>query len=491
MEVSGGQNEYAIVGFFGRINYDYKGKYLFEASGRMDGTSRFAPGRRWGFFPSASAGWRISEEPFFKPLRRYVDNLKLRWSFGALGNQQVGYYDYVRKINIGNQNYLFGGSDKPTAATISAPNSSTLTWETTLQHNIGLDLNMFGDRLTFSSEAYIRDTKNMLTAGLALPSAYGADSPKMNSADLRTKGYELLLGYRDMFTLAGKPFSYSASLTFSDYVTDITRFENPERMFAKDYYVGMRWGEIWGYHVGGLFSSDQEAANYDVDQSSVNYIINASAGTERGLRAGDLKFLDLDGDHVISLGKDTVDEPGDRTIIGNSEPRYLYGLNLGFSYRGFDLSVFLQGVGHIDWYPAANAMLFWGPYARPYATFLPKNFHKMYWSENNPDAYFPRPRGYVALRDANRELTAVNDRYLQNVAYCRLKNLTVGYTLPASWTDKVGIESVRLYFTGDNLAYLAPGLHSEYIDPEQAVKGGSLRVYSWQKTFMFGIDITF
>lgn len=493
VETSGGQNEYAIAGMFARVNYDYKGRYLIEASGRYDGTSRFAKGHRWGFFPSASLGWRISEEEFFSPVKEVMNNLKLRYSFGRLGNQQVGYYDYVRKISIGSQDYLFGGSSKPTIASISSPNSGDLTWETAQSHNLGLDAAFFDGRLSFTAEGYIRDTKDMLTAGIALPSAYGAASPKMNSADLRTKGYELSLGWADQFTLAGKPFSYNVSVSFNDYVSHITKFDNPEKSFAKTYYEGMMLGEIWGYRTDGLFFSDEEASMYPVDQTSVNFIINASSGAEKGLRGGDIKFVDLDGDNKITLGKNTVDDPGDREIIGNSEPRYHYGVNLGFKWYGLDFSIFFQGVGRVDWYPEGNAMLFWGPYARPYATLLPKNFHHMYWTEDNKDAYYPRPRGYTALAVSGepRQLTSINDRYLQNVGYCRLKNVTVGYTLPVEQTRKAGIQGVRLYFTSDNPAYFAPGLMSKYIDPEQAIHGGNLRVYSWQKTFMFGLDITF
>ena len=359
MEVSGGQNEYAIAGLFARINYDYKGRYLVEASGRYDGTSRFAKGHRWGFFPSASLGWRISEEEFFAPAKKVMNNLKLRYSYGKLGNQQVGYYDYVRKIVIGSQTYLFGG-DKPTTATISSPNAGDLTWETAESHNLGIDVGFLNGRLSLSLEGYIRDTKNMLTAGVALPSTYGTSSPKMNSADLRSKGYELMVNWSDSFTLAGKPFNYNVSLSFNDYVTHITRYDNPDRSFAKSYYVGQRIGEIWGYRVDGLFFSDEEAAMYPVDQTNVNFIIKSSAGAEQGVRGGDLKFVDLDGDGVISLGKNTVDDPGDREIIGNSEPRYQYGINLGFNWYGFDFSVFFQGVGRSDWYPGANALLFWG-----------------------------------------------------------------------------------------------------------------------------------
>ena len=483
MEVSGGQNEYAIAGVFARVNYDYKGKYLFEASGRYDGTSRFARASRWGFFPSASVGWKISEENFFSPVKDWFNYLKLRYSFGRLGNQQVGYYDYIREVNISDQTYLFGGSSLPIVANISAPVAGDLTWEVAQHQNVGVDMAFFNNRLAFTAEAYIRDTKDMLTDGIALPSVYGASSPKMNTADLRTSGYELSLSWKDMFMLAGRPFQYNVGFNFSDYTTVITKYDNPEYSFAMDYYEGMRVGDIWGYRTGGLFASDAEAAAYDVDQSSVN------GGQKDGPLGGDLKFLDLDGNKIISIGANSVKDPGDREIIGNSEPRFNYGINLGFSWCNFDVSIFIQGIGRMDWYPPSNCMAFWGPYARPYASLIPKDFHTMYWTEDNPDAYYPRPRGYIALGD-NRALTVANDRYLQNIGYCRLKNVTIGYSLPQKWMKKIKADGIRIYFTGENLAYLS-GLKSDYIDPELAMTGGELRVYPWQKTFIFGIDINF
>lgn len=483
MEVSGGQNEYAIAGVFARVNYDYKGKYLFEASGRYDGTSRFARASRWGFFPSASVGWKISEENFFSPVKDWFNYLKLRYSFGRLGNQQVGYYDYIREVNISDQTYLFGGSSLPIVANISAPVAGDLTWEVAQHQNVGVDMAFFNNRLAFTAEAYIRDTKDMLTDGIALPSVYGASSPKMNTADLRTSGYELSLSWKDMFMLAGRPFQYNVGFNFSDYTTVITKYDNPEYSFAMDYYEGMKVGEIWGYRTGGLFASDAEAAAYDVDQSSVN------GGQKDGPLGGDLKFLDLDGNKIISIGSNSVDDPGDREIIGNSEPRFNYGINLGFSWCNFDVSIFIQGIGRMDWYPPSNCMAFWGPYARPYASLIPRDFHTMYWTEDNPDAYYPRPRGYIALGD-NRALTVANDRYLQNIGYCRLKNVTIGYSLPQKWMKKIKADGIRIYFTGENLAYLS-GLKSDYIDPELAMTGGELRVYPWQKTFIFGIDINF
>ena len=502
---SGGQSEYALLGFFGRINYDYKGKYLLELSGRYDGTSRFPNGQRFGFFPSGSIGWRVSEENFFSPLKSWWNDFKIRVSYGSLGNQQVGYYDYIRSVSLSTQSYLFGG-DKSGIATFGDPVASNLTWETVQQKNLGIDLAFLDNRITFTGEAYIRDTKNMLTTGKALPAVYGASAPKTNNADLRTTGYELALSYRDRFTLAGQPFEYNATLTFNDYVGYITKFDNPTKNLST-YYEGMRYGEIWGYTTGGFFISDEEAANYPVDQSPVCTIIYSSTGGEQGLRAGDLKYLDIGGkvtydengniisdepDGVIGPGANTVDNPGDRRIIGNSQPRYQFGGTFGFNWAGLDFSLFFQGVGRQDWYPSTDARYFWGPYARPFSSWLQKDFLERCWSEDNPDAYFPRPRAYVAGVGANRELTTVNDRYLQNLGYIRLKNLTVGYTLPEKLTQKVSIESIRFYFSGENLAYLAPGLHCDYMDPEAAAKtSGKYPIYPWQKTFMFGIDINF
>ncbi len=500
MEVAGGQNEYRTAGYFGRINYDYMGRYLVEVNGRYDGSSRFLRGSRWVFSPSVSLGWRISEEPFFAPAKEWWDNLKIRASFGQLGNQQMSeYYPAIRTISTGSQStYLLGGA-KPALATISAPVSSGLTWERSIQTNVGLDMTFLGGRLDFSAEAYVRDTKDMLTAGEVLPATYGYSSaPKENVADLRTKGYELNLGWKDSFKIAGKPFHYNASILFSDYVSHITRFNNPDYLLSKNYWVGMKYGDIWGYHIEGLFASDEDAAAWTakVNQSKVNSIINASVGDINpvtgapGLRAGDLQFADLDGNGRIDEGNGKVGDSGDIRVIGNSQPRYNFGINLGASFVGFDLAVFFQGIGHMDWYPQYEVRQFWSLYARPFATFIPRDFQNMYWSEENPNAYFPRPRGYVAGVNASRELSATNDRYLQNIGYLRLKNLTFGYTLPEKLTRKIGIDRLRFYFSGENLFYWAPGLHSKYIDPEMAQTNGNLRIYPWQKTIMFGVDIT-
>ena len=486
METSGGQNELKTAGYFARLNYDFKGRYLLELNARYDGSSRFLRGSRWVFSPSVSLGWRLSEEPFFRPLRTWWDNAKIRFSYGQLGNQQMSsYYPAIRTVSTdGKSSYLLGGANLPSAS-LSAPVSSGLTWERSIQSNLGIDLAFLGNRLDFSAEGYIRDTKDMLTAGEALPAVYGASSPKENVADLRTKGYEFTLGWRDSFNLGGKPFNYGANVVFSDYVSHITRFNNPDKLFAKTYWEGQRYGDIWGYHVEGLFATDEEAKAYTVDQSKVN----DAQIFPQGLFAGDMKFGDLDGDGAINKGAEKVGDSGDWQVIGNSQPRYNYGVNLNASWNGFDLSVFFQGIGHMDWYPAADARSFWFLYARPYQTFIPRDFLTYCWSEENPDAYFPRPRGYVAM-NTSRPLGVANDRYLQDIGYLRLKNLTFGYTLPEKLTKVASISKLRIYFSGENLFYFAPGLHSAFVDPEMAMTGGNLRLYPWQKSFTFGIDIT-
>ena len=491
-EVGGGQNAYSLLGVFARVNYDYKGRYLFEASARYDGTSRFAEGSRWGLFPSGSLGWRISEEPFFAPAKKVVNNLKLRASYGSLGNQNVGYYAHLRTISLNYfSNYTFGeGSTKPKYSSLSNPVSSGLTWETTQQSNIGLDMTMFNNRLEFTAEAYIRDTKNMLTDGDALPGVFGADPPKANSADLRTKGYELSLSWRDQFNLAGHPFGYSVRATMSDFRSHITKFDNPTYTFGKSYYEGMRLGDIWGFVVDGLFATDEEAKQYTSEVLDCSYINGRMTG---GFLAGDLKFVDLDGNGVLGIGGNTVDNPGDRKILGNSLPSLQYGMTFAFDWLGFDVSAFFQGTGNHYWYPHGFNMNFWGCYSYSYVSFLQRDFIQRCWSEENPDAYFPRPRSYSAT---GGELSKVNSRYLQNVRYLRFKNLTVGYTLPKKWLDKVRVDKVRIYFTGENLHYWSPlKKNCLYVDPESAFSRSSdvdnHMSYTWQKTMMFGIDITF
>ncbi len=270
--LNGGRNEYAIMGWFYRAAYDYKGKYLAEVNGRYDGTSRFPRGKRYGFFPSFSAAYRISEEAFFEPLRKTVDNLKIRLSYGSLGNQQIGYYDFIQTITTKGSmsDYSFDGTILGQHATVSDPVSGNQTWEKVVSKNLGVDLNMFSNRLSLTADFYIRDTKGILGKGKSLPSIYGAAEPQVNSNNLRTRGYELVLGWRDSFKLAGSTFSYGITGSFSDYTARYTKCDNPSGLIG-DPYVGKKYGEIWGYRVDGLFRNDEEAAEYAsrVDLSKV------------------------------------------------------------------------------------------------------------------------------------------------------------------------------------------------------------------------------
>lgn len=490
--VGGGQNEYALAGFFGRVNYDYKGRYLFEVSGRYDGSSRFAAGSRWGFFPSGSVGWRISEEPFFKPFSRYVDNLKLRASFGSLGNQNVSsYYTYMRLITVSDfAGYSFGeGSAMAKYSTLGAPVSSDLTWETAQQWDFGFDLTMLKNRLNITVDGYIRNTLDMLTDGIELPSVFGASVPDMNTANLRTKGYEIALSWRDQFSLGSRPIEYSLGFNISNYRSYITKYDNKDKTFAKSYYEGMRIGDIWGFVTDGLFATDEEAQEY-ANSVDLSYMVDGLTG---GWKAGDIKFVDLDGDGEVSIGSNNVNDPGDRKILGNSLPSLSYGFTGSIRAYGFDTSVFFQGTGNHYWYPDGHMMSFWGPYSYPYQTFLQKNFMDKVWTEDNTDAYFPRAMAYSTT---SGPMSKVNDRYLQNIRYMRLKNLTVGYTIPVNLTKKIGVEQARIYFSGENLFYWSPLKKiTSYVDPEAAIKRSNETYnetfYPWQKTFMFGVDITF
>lgn len=387
--------------------------------------------------------------------------------------------------------YTFDGLNKAYYASVSSPLSSSLTWETVSTYNWGLDLGFLDSKLTLTADIYIRDTKDMLTHSITLPSVFGATTPKENCADLRTNGWELYIGWQDKFNLAGKPFHYNVSATIGDYKSKITKFNNPDKLIS-DYYEGMTLGEIWGYKVAGLFATDEEAAAYQakINDKAVNGRVYSSK-KDNHLMAGDVKFMDLDGDNVISEGSGTVADPGDKRIIGNSLPRYSYSFRLGADWNGIDFNAFFQGVGKRNWYPTTYAYDFWGPYSFPSLSFIHKDFTDNVWSEDNQGAYFPRPRGYASYSGGT--LGVANDRYLQNAAYLRLKNLTVGYTIPIS---KKIINSLRVYFTAENLFYWSPlKKYCKTVDPEMiyasSYNSGSGVGYSYSKSFSFGLDIKF
>ena len=341
-------------------------------------------------------------------------------------------------------------------------------------------------------DLYIRDTEGMLNTGTALPSVYGATDPKKNSANMRTRGWELSLTWRDQHKVAGKPLRYEVSFGIGNYKTIITKYNNPEKLLST-YYEGQTLGEIWGYDIDGLFRDEQEVNDYlaKVDAvSSMVYtdIVGEIDSRAPGLHPGDVRYVDRNGDGVITSGNNTVDDPGDRHVIGNSLPKYNYNFHVNLDWYGVDVSVYFQGVGHRDWYPATEATTYWGPYSRPYQSFMRSDFMSLVWSEDNPDAYFPRYRAYEALGSQN-SLGPANSRYLQNIGYLRLKNVTVGYTLPC-W--KKAFSEFRIYFAAENPWYWSPlKKYCNSIDPESAGAISQAITYGFAKSFTFGITATF
>ena len=484
-------SSYRTLGFFARANYDWKGRYLVELSGRYDGSSRFPKGQRWGFFPSASAGWRISEEPFFKPLKSWWSNAKVRLSYGSLGNQQVSDYYYWDTIKTGSQSILLNGTTKSSYAQATVPVSSDLTWETVITQNLGVDLGFFKNKLNVTADFFIRDTKDMLTKAMTLPSVYGSAAPKTNAADLRTKGYEIQVSWRDGFMLAGKDFTYSLGGSLGDYKTVITKYDNPTKLLS-DHYEGKVLGDVWGYVTDGLFATDEEAAAYAavVNDKNANKGVYAGKAPYNVLMAGDIKFVDVNGDGIINTGDNTLENPGDRQIIGNTKPRYIYSLKGDLQWMGIDFSIFFQGVGKVSWMPDYNCIYFWNTYSYHRPTFIPKNFEAKCWSDeegaDNSNVLFPRRRGRMA---ASSYITT-NDYWIQDASYIRLKNLTVGYTLPLKTK---AVEKVRVYFSGENLWYWSPMKEwTDVVDPEVATSSayGDCS-YPYSKIFSFGVNVTF
>ena len=466
VSTAGGYEKWAIVGGFGRLNYAFDDKYLVEVDGRYDGSSKFPASQRYAFFPSASAGWRVSKEGFWHVSPRVLSDLKIRGSYGSLGNGSINSYVFQQNFGISQSGRVIGGvRNQETSQPNVLPNG--LTWETSTTKDLGLDLSALRNRLTFTADGYIRNTNNMFTVGKTLPAVFGTTVPKGNYADMRTEGWEASLAWRDQFTLARKPFHYNIGFWMSDYTSTITQYNNATKSLT-DYYAGMKIGEIWGYTNDGYWTS----AN--VSQAAASQTI-FHASTSGQWLPGDIKFKDIGGgtngkpDGVINNGANTVSNPGDMKIIGNSTPRYSYGATLGADWNNFFISSFFQGVAKEDWYPGAEADAFWGQYNRPYNYLMQYQLGKI-WSPTNPDAYFPRYRGYVA-QNTQGELAFPQTKYLQHVSYIRLKNLQVGYNLPARLVHKAGFSAARAYFSGENIWTWSPIYKlTRNIDPESIGK---------------------
>ena len=473
--------EWALRGAYGRLNYVFDNKYIFEFNGRYDGTSRFPHDNRYVFNPSGSIAWNISEEKFFEPLKKVVDMFKIRGSYGQLGNQDVNAYAYVAAMGSWKSQYILGGNNP---MVVGAPGlvSDELTWEKVRTIDFGIDFTLLNNRLNFSGDIYRRDTRDMLTTGKVLPNVLGTAFPPENSADLKTTGFEITVSWRDQFELGGKPFHYNVDFNLSDSRSEITKFSNPNGLLST-YYEGMKIGEIWGLKVKGLYATDEEAKN-GPDQTEILQnpaLYPATAGT--------LNYEDVNKDGKITRGSYTLGDHGDLTIIGNSTPRYRFGTTLGASWNGIDLSLFFQGVMKYNYAPTGYDHVFFGKYGQAWNVETVGHYEDR-WREDNPDpnAYWPVLTHPSANRwIPNKEMTIPNNRYLQNAAYIRLKNLTLGYTFPKEWLQKAGIQRLRIFYSGDNL-FCASGLYKYYnVDPENL----GAHKYPFQRFNSFGLNITF
>lgn len=454
-------NKWAIRGAFFRLFYSYADKYLIQVNGRYDGSSRFPHADRFAFFPTFSLGWRMSEEKFWQPLKPVVSDFKLRGSYGALGNQAVSsYYPYIPTYGVGEVGYLFNGEKQ---MGVYAPGliSSSLTWETVKQWDLGFNFSMFDGKLTGEFDYYTRTTEDMLTKSKTLPSILGTSEPQMNAADLQTRGWELALTWNHALE---NGFKYSATLSLSDYQSEITKYDNPSKNLSDNYYEGKKLGEIWGFVTEGLFKSDEEAASWN--QSEI-------VGFKQ--YAGDIKFADLDKDGKITRGENTVGDPGDMKIIGNSTPRYNFGLRGTAEYKGFDLTLFFQGTMKRDIIPSST--FYTAHYGSEWS--VPQKMNYDYWREDNTDAFFPR------ARFNNDAIKQYQTRYMLNGAYIRCKQLAIGYTIPKYITEKAKISKLRVYFNADNLFEFS-GMPDTF-DPELA----TVNAYPFIRAFSFGANVTF
>lgn len=511
IKVEQNNSDYGIIGFFARANYTFLRRYIIEASARYDGSSKFPSNSRWGFFPSASIGWRLSEEPWMKWAKSWMDNFKIRANYGSLGNGTVSPYTFLETLGINRTDILIDGSYGQYVGYPSVV-PKTLTWETVTTYDVGLDFDLFKSRLSFSGDYYVKNTTDLITVGAELPQVYGASAPQGNNASLQTKGWELTLSWRDSFKVAGKDFTYSVKGSVWDTRTWVTKYITTSNGIY-NYYEGKEIGEIWGFRTDGIFRDNNEANNWVTDTFHKN-------GSNFRAYAGDLKFLDLNGNGTIDYGKATVEDHGDLDRIGNQTPRFQYGINLDFKWNGIGLSMFFQGVGKRDWYPMVESAFFWGQYNRPYSGYVMKtqtgdnyaqvDYSTENWTVTNYDKnpYWTRRVGYSANRNVG-PLTYENDHYLLNASYIRLKNLTIDYNFPKKWVEKIHMQNARIYCSMENLWTWSPMFkHTDMFDPEVITVGdsdfdstgssysglsgvGQGMSYPMLRTFTFGIGLTF
>ena len=506
-----GHSHSGSAGIFARINYDYKGIYLVELSGRYDGSSKFPDAQQWAFFPSGSLGYRISEEGYFQEAKEYVSNLKLRASYGVIGNQEIGDNMFLETMEKypGGINWLGSGDVKLDYFDQPEMVSPTLTWESIATTNIGIDLGFFNNDLNVNFDWYQRDTKGMLAPGKALPQVIGDEAAWENAGHLRTRGWELNVDYHHTFVDADN-LTIHANFNLADYKATITQWDSDSLINVE--YSGKEYGEIWGFETERYFNRE----DFNADGTPVEGVADQSKLSTNDLFVfgpGDIKFVDQNGDGVIDWGDGKTNNHGDLVKIGNSTPRWQYSFRLGADWKGFDIDLFFQGVGKRDmWSPSAFVMPFMrGSDGAIFAGQLDYITQAEYDAvmdgkgEIRQDADYPRlfagNQGNIFVKEVigyGSNNFVPQSKYLINMAYLRLKNLTVGYTLPQKWTRKATIEKVRIYASFNNLADLVNHTAQYGFDPEVSTGRGTGsfgngtygRVEPLMRSYSFGLQVT-
>lgn len=487
-EISGNYQNWATAGYFGRINYDYNGKYLLEANLRYDASSRYRANQRWVLTPSISAGWNISQENFFGRLENHIQMLKLRASYGTLANQNtVNWYPTYTTIGTGsaNSNWLINGAQVNTAS-VPGLVSTSLTWEKIYSMNFGLDFAALNSRLTGSFDYFVRETRDMVGAAERLPVILGTSVPPTNNTDLTTSGWEFEIGWRDKIN----DFSYGARLSIADSRTRIDRFANPTKNL-NSYISGELTGNVYGYQTIGIAKTNEEMQEH---------LASLPNGGQSALgsrwNAGDIMYADLNNDGKIDSGNNSLDNKGDLKLLGNTNPRYITGLNLDIAWKGFDFQMFWQGVLKRDYFPGYGLpwpgdIMFWGIVngGQWQSTALKEHLDYFRADENhalgqNIDSYYPRP---LMNSDKNQK---IQSRYTLNASYMRLKNMAIGYTIPKHIVNKIKLQNLRLYVSGENLLTITE--LTKVLDPESVgigARGGT--VYPLSTTYSFGLSVGF
>ncbi|RIJ50833.1 TonB-dependent receptor [Maribellus luteus] len=494
--------DWAIRGAFYRLNYIFRDRYIVEFNGRYDGSSKFPKTSRFGFFPSASVAWRVDRENFMKSIEHVISTFKVRASYGSLGNQNVTAYGYIPTMNASEGSYMVDG-ELPQRVSPPQLVSDNYSWETVSTLNFGSDLGILKDKLYAAFDIYQRNTTGMLTQGKDLPDVLGASEPKENAADLQTNGWELTLTYKSSFNLASKPFNFSSRFILSDSRAWITGFDNPNKNLSQ-YYIGQEFGEIWGLESDGFYQTVEETQALDETTLIPWGALSIVPGWP--------KYVDQDGNGKIEKGL-TMDDPKDAKIIGNTSPRFRFGLNLDFNWNGFDVRTFIQGIAKKDYYP--RHYLYWGFYQQPYAGgyehltdfYRPHDDSEADMAKHsqayidaglanaNLDAKYPVLQAWLADRNlgeglnSSKGLATPQTDYLLSAAYIRIKNVTVGYTLPKTLTQKVKLDRVRFFVSGENLAEWSEV--GDYFDPEAVTDNGHGYAYPFQRRYSFGVNIDF